>query len=112
MKIEKSEMMTWERKTERKLSRGSFSLGKRTRKSQVESMHSSATRGRRQGSTMTSGSSRGTSTGLGERLECPHYHKYHYGTCSLITRGFLLCGSTFHLIVNCPQGSGISRNPQ
>ena len=31
MKIEKSEMMSWERKTERKFSRDSYSLGKRTR---------------------------------------------------------------------------------
>ena len=31
MKIEKFEMMSWEKKTKRKFSRGSYSLGKRTR---------------------------------------------------------------------------------
>ena len=55
MKIEKSEMMSQERNPERKFSKGSSSSGKRSRESQVESVHSSATRGRRQGPTMTSG---------------------------------------------------------
>ena len=68
MKIEKSEMMSWERKTERKSSRGGSSSGKRTREPQVESVHGSATRGRRQGPTMTQGSGRGTSTGQDEDL--------------------------------------------
>ena len=81
MKIEKSEMMSHERKLERKFSRGSSSLGERTRESQVESVHSSATRGRRQGPTMTSGSNRGISTGQGERIECFHCHKHHLGIC-------------------------------
>ena len=50
MKIEKYEMMSRERKTERKLSKGGSSLCIRTRESQVESIHSStATRGRWQG---------------------------------------------------------------
>ena len=81
-------MMSRESKTERKFSKGSSSSGKRTRESQVESVHSSATKGGRQGPTMTQGSSRGTSTGQDERLECPHCHKYYSGTCRLITRGF------------------------
>ena len=46
MKIEKSETMSRERKTKRKFSKGSSSLGKRTRESQVESIHSYATRGK------------------------------------------------------------------
>ena len=58
------------------------------------------------------GSSRGTSIEQGEILECPHCQKYHYVTCKLITGGCFRCGSTNHLIVNCPRGSGISRNPQ
>ena len=62
MKIWKSEMISQERKSERKFSRVSSSSGKRTRESQVESVHSAATRGRRQGPTMTSGFGRGTST--------------------------------------------------
>ena len=72
MKIEKSEMMSLEIKIERKFSRGSSSSGKRTRESQVESVHSYATRGRRQGPTMTPGSGRGTPIEQGERIDCPH----------------------------------------
>ena len=56
MKIEKSEMMSQERKSKRRFSKGSPSSSKRPRESQVESVHSSATGGRRQGPTMTSGS--------------------------------------------------------
>ena len=85
IKIKKFEMMSWERKTEGKFSMGSSSSGKRTRESQVESVYSYATRGRRQGPTTIPGSGRGTSTKQGERLECPHCHKYHCGTCRQIT---------------------------
>ena len=52
------------------------------------------------------------STKQGERLECPYYHKYPSSTCRLITWGCFRCGSIDHLIMNCPRGSGISRNPQ
>ena len=61
---------------------------------------------------MIPGSGRGTSIKQGERLECTHYHKYHYGTCRQINRCCFRCGSTNHLIVNCPRGSRTSRNPQ
>ena len=47
MKIEKSEMISQERKSKRKFSKGSSSSSKRTRESQVESIHSSTSRGRR-----------------------------------------------------------------
>ena len=53
MKIEKSEMKSQERNRERKFSRGSSSSVKRTRESQVDSVHISATSGRRQGPTRT-----------------------------------------------------------
>ena len=33
-------------------------------------------------------------------------------TCRRITKGCFRCGSIDHLIVNCPRGSGTSRNPQ
>ena len=102
MKIKKSEMMSRERKTERKFSRGSSFSGKRTRESQVELIPSSATRGRRQGPTTIPGSGRGTSTEQEERLKCPHCHKYHFSTCRLITEGCFQCGMTDHLIMNCP----------
>ena len=62
MKIEKSEMKSKEINQERKFSRGGSSSGKRTRESQVDSVHGLATRGRRQGPTMTQGSSKGIST--------------------------------------------------
>ena len=46
MKIKKSEMKNQERNQERKFSRGGSSSDKRTRKSQVDSIHGSTTRGR------------------------------------------------------------------
>ena len=61
---------------------------------------------------MTPGSSKGTSTGQGERLECSHYHKYNFGICRRIIGGCFRCESTYHLLVNCPRGSVTSRNPQ
>ena len=85
MKIEKSKMKSQERKSERKLSRVSSSSSKIPRESQVESVHSLATEGRRQGPIMTSGFDRGTSTIQEERIECPHCHKHHYGTYRWIT---------------------------
>ena len=62
IKIEKSKVKSQERKKEKKFSRGGSSLGKRPRESQVDSVQGSATRGKRQGTTMTQGSDRGTST--------------------------------------------------
>ena len=59
MKIKKSDMVSQERNRERKFSRSSSSSGKRTRDSQVESLHSTSTRGRWQGPTMAPGSGRG-----------------------------------------------------
>ena len=79
MKIEKSEMMSRERNSERKFSRGGSSSSKRTRESQVESVHSSTTRGRWQGLIMTSGFDKHTLTSQGERIECLHCHKHHSG---------------------------------
>ena len=116
MKIEKSEMKSQERNRERnrerRFFRGGSSSGKRTRESQVDSVQGSAARGRRQGPTMTQGSAIGISTGQDERLECLHYHKNHYGICRQVTEGCFRCGSTNHMIANCPQGAGISRNPR
>ena len=112
MKIEKSEMKNQERNRERKFSKDGSSFGKRPRESQVDSVQGSATRGRRQGPPMTQGSGRGMSTGQDERLECPHCHKYHLGICREVARGCFRCGNTDHMIANCPQGLGISRNPR
>ena len=112
IKIEKFEIKNQERNRERKFSRGGSSFGKRTREFQVDSVHGSATRGRRQGPTMTQGSGRGISTEQHERFECSHYHKHHASTCRWITGGCFRCGSTYNLIANCSRGSGSSRNPQ
>ena len=60
-------MKSQERKKEKKFSRGGSSSGKRPRESQVDSIQGSATRGRRQGPTMTQSSGRGTSIGQDER---------------------------------------------
>ena len=105
-------MKSQERKKEKKFSRGGSSSGKRPRESQVDSVQGSATRGRRQGPTMTQSSGRGTSTGQEEKHVCPHCHKYHLGIYRRVTGGCFRCGSTDHVIDNCPRGSGSSRNPQ
>ena len=47
-------------------------------------------------------SSRGASIGQGEVLECPNFHRRHLGVCRLLTGECFRCGSTEHLIVNCP----------
>ena len=112
MKIEKSKMKSHERNWERKFFRDGSSSDKRTRESQVDSMQGSATRGRRQGLIMTQGFCKGISTGQDERPECPHCHKNHYGICRRVTRGCFRCGSMDHMIENCLQGAGISRNSQ
>ena len=104
-------MKSQERKKDKKFSRGGSSSGKRPRKSQVDSVQGSATRGRRQGPTMTQGSGRDTSIGHEERPTCPHCYGNHYGLCRRVTRGCFQCGSTSHVITNCPRGSGSSRNP-
>ena len=112
IKIEKSKMKSQERKKEKRFSRGGSCSGKRPRESQVDSVQGSATKGRRQGPTMTQGSNRGTSTGQEERPTCPHCYGNHYGLCRRVTGGCFQCGSTDHVIANCPRGSGSSRNPQ
>ena len=112
IKIEKSEMKSQERKKEKKFSRGGSSSGKIPRESRVDSVQDSATRGRRQGPTMTQSSDRGISTGQEEKPLCPHCHNYHSGICRRVTGGCFRCGSTDHVIANCPRGLGSSRNPQ
>ena len=112
IKIEKSEMKSQERKREKKFLKGVSFSGKRPRESQVDSIQGSATRGRKQGPTMTQGSGRGTSTGQEERPTCPHFYGNHYGLCRQVTRGCFQCGSTDHVIANCSRGSRSSRNPQ
>ena len=86
MKVEKYKASSRERFQKRKLSRGAFSSSsKRARESQNESVHSSSTRGRRQGNTVVSSTSRGASAGPGETPECPHCHRWHLGVCRLLT---------------------------
>ena len=111
--MEKSKASSKERFQKIKLSRGaSSSSGKRSRESPVESVQGSATRGRRQGSTVVPSSGRGVSTGQGEVPECPHCHKRHLSVCRLLTGGCFRCGSTKHLIANCPRESGDNRSLQ
>ena len=104
IKIENSEMKSQEKKKEKKFSRRGSSSGKIPRESQVDSVYGSAT--------MTQGSGRGTSTRQEERHACPHCHKYHLDIFRWVTKGCFRCGSTNHVIANCPEGSGSSRNPQ
>ena len=112
IKIEKYEMKSQERKKEKKFLRGGSSSGKRPRESQVDPVRGPATRGRRQGPTMTQSSGRGISTGQEEKHVCPHCHNYHSGICRRVTGGCFRCGSTEHVIANCPRGLGSTRNPQ
>ena len=104
MKVEKSEISNQEGSQKKK--------GKRGREFQAKPAYCSATRGRRQGSNMAQGFGRGTSTGQEERYTCPHCHRNHYGLCRLVTGGCFRCRSTEHMMINCPRGSGSSRNPQ
>ena len=88
MKVEKYEASSRERFQKMKIFRGaSSSLGKRARESQAKLVQGSATRGRRQGSTVVPSSRRGVSTGQGEVPECPHCHRRHLGVCRLLMRG-------------------------
>ena len=112
MKVEKSEMNNRERNQKRKFVKGGSSLGKRIRESQAESVYSSATRGKRQGPTVAPSSSRGTSTEQGEIPECSHFHKRHSCICRRLIGGCFGCGSTDHLLANCPRESREIRNPQ
>ena len=94
---------------EKDFKRGSFLeelLPPRVKELETESVQGSATRGRRQGSTVVPSSGRGVSTGQGEVPECPHFHKRHLGVCRLLTGGCFRCGSIEHLIANCPRESG------
>ena len=112
MKVEKCEASGRERLQKRKLSRGaSSSLGKRARESQTESVHSFATRGRRQGNTVVPNTGRGASSGPGETPECPHCHRRHLGVCRLLTGGCFRCGSTANFMENCPKESRDNINP-
>ena len=81
IKIEKSEMKSQEIKKEKKFARLGSSSGKRPRESQVDSVQGSATRGKRQGPTMTQSFGRGTSTGQEEKHVFSHCHNYHSGIC-------------------------------
>ena len=86
-------MKSQERKKKKKFSRGVSFSRKRPRESQVDSVQGTATRGRRQGPTMTQSFGRGTSTGQEERHACPHCHKYHLGICKWVTGGGFRCGT-------------------
>ena len=113
MKVVKSEASRRERFQKRKLSRGtSSSSGKRARESPAELVQGSATRGRRQGSTVVPSSGRDVSTGQGEVPECPHCHRRHLGVCRLLTGGCFRCRSTEHLMANCPRESWDNRSLQ
>ena len=113
MKVEKSEANSREIFQKRKLFRGaSSSSGKRAREFPTDLVHGSATRGRRQGSTVVPSFGKGVSTGQGEVPECPHCHRRHLGVCRLLTGGCYRCGSTEHLMANCPRELGDNRSLQ
>ena len=113
MKVEKSESSSRERFQKSKLSRGaSSSSGKKGRESQTELVQGSAIRGRRQGNTVVSSTSKSMSAGQEKVPECPHFHRRHLSVCRILTGGCLRCGSTDHFIANCPKESRESRSMQ
>ena len=113
MKVERLETSSKEISQKKKFSRGtSSSLGKRARESPAQSEHNSATRGRRQGSNVAPSSVRGASVERGEIPECPHCHRRHLGVYRLLTGGCFRCGTTDHLIAQCPRESGNNRSMQ
>ena len=61
---------------------------------------------------MVPSSGRGFSTGQGEVPECPHFHRRHLSVCRLLTGGCFICGSTEHLMANCPRELGDNRSLQ
>ena len=61
---------------------------------------------------MVPSSGKGVSTGQGEVLECPHCHRRNLGLCRLLTGGCFRCGSTEHLMANCPRESRGNRSLQ
>ena len=84
----------------------------KSKESPTQSEYSSAMRGRRQGSNTTPSSGRGASVRHGEIPECPYCHKRHLGVCKLLTGGCFWCGSTDHLIAQCPRELGDNRSLQ
>ena len=107
IKVERLETSNKETSQKKKFSRGASSFsGKRARESLAESEYSSAMRGRRQGSNVALSFGKSASVGQGGILECPHCHRRHLGVCRLLTRGCFRCGSTDHLIAQCPRDSG------
>ena len=104
MKVERLETNNKEKSQKKKFSRGaSSSSGKISRESPAQSEYSSTTRGRRQGYNAAPSLGRGASVGHGEILESSHCHRRHLGVCRLLTGGCFQCGSTDHLITQCPR---------
>ena len=87
-------------------------MGKRVRELQADSVHGSATMGRRQGPNVAHSSSKGMALGQGESLGCPHCHKWHSSVCRVLTGGCFRCGSTKHFLANCLRESGDNRSLQ
>ena len=112
MKVEKTESSNQERSHNKEFSRGGSSSGKRVRELQADSVHGSATRGRRQGPNVAPSSSKGMASGKVESLGCPHCHKWHSGVCRILTGGCFRCGSTEHFLANCPRESRDNRSLQ
>ncbi|KAJ8758614.1 hypothetical protein K2173_000335 [Erythroxylum novogranatense] len=68
-------------------------------------------RGRQQNFPTSTASSRGSSGGRGSGApECPHCSIHHWGVCWRATGACFRCGSTKHMIANCPlRQSGIAQ---
>ena len=113
MKVERLETSSKKRFQKKKFSKGaSSSSGKRALESPAHSEYSSATRGKRQRSSIARSAGRGASVRYGEIPECPHCHKRHLGVCRIVTGGCFRCGSLDHLKAQCPRELGDNRSQQ
>ncbi|KAJ8748563.1 hypothetical protein K2173_003464 [Erythroxylum novogranatense] len=114
IKIERQETIRKERSQRRGFNRGGQSSGKRNREGSSSAprvAQRSAIQGRQQNFPASTASSRGSSGGRGSGApERPHCFIHHWGVCWRVTGACFRCGSTEHMIANCPlRQSGISQ---
>ncbi|KAJ8771896.1 hypothetical protein K2173_027073 [Erythroxylum novogranatense] len=114
IKVERQETIRKERSPRRGFNRGGQSSEKRNREGSSSAprvAQRSMMRGRQQNFPTSTASSRGSSGGRGSGApECPHCSIHHWGVCWRVKCACFRCGSTEHMIANCPlRQSGIAQ---
>ncbi|KAJ8768723.1 hypothetical protein K2173_023627 [Erythroxylum novogranatense] len=114
IKVERQETIRKERSQRRDFNRGGQSSGKRNwegSSSTPRVAQRSVMRGRQQNFPTSTASSRGSSGGRGSGApKCPQCSIHHWGVCWRVTGACFRCGSTEHMIANCPlRQSGIAQ---